>query len=488
MKLSITFKLVSIFFVIFILATLTTSLILNYLLNDAIIDDKASLIKKDANNIADIISIIETVEQFTFLEYNLNIYRQSIDAIIMIADKEGRIILSTPSIDTLPDIQLKLIYLADGSYKLPLKVQYEPILSDQGLTHEIGSFYDLLANESEKDIPWLIIRKALSFNNTIIGTLYIFSPTPEILKVKESFYEVFMIAAGISLLLTSVLIYIYSRWFIKPIINLRYATREVAQGNYTEIIESRSKDEIGELAKNFNEMTKNLQRLDTSRRDFIANASHELRSPMTSIKGFIDAITDEIVPKDKVNDYLSLIKMEINRLNSLVTSLLDTAKFEASDLILNLSIFDINSILRSTISKFEPNIIEKNLKIHANYQEKVLLVEADEEMIERVCLNLIQNSIKYTSQSGDIYINTKKRKSKVYVSIIDNGQGIQLDEINLIWDRFYKTDRSRGVDMIGVGLGLAIVKKILDAHEEFITVSSEPNIKTEFTFTLKAKG
>ena len=109
-------------------------------------------------------------------------------------------------------------------------------------------------------------------------------------------------------------------------------------------------------------------------------------------------------------------------------------------------------------------------------------------MIERVCLNLIQNSIKYTSQSGDIYINTKKRKSKVYVSIIDNGQGIQLDEINLIWDRFYKTDRSRGVDMIGVGLGLAIVKKILDAHEEFITVSSEPNIKTEFTFTLKAKG
>jgi signal transduction histidine kinase len=330
--------------------------------------------------------------------------------------------------------------------------------------------------------------KGLIENGKNKGTLYIFSPTPEILKIKKTFYKVFVTASLFSLILTALLMYFYSKLLIKPITKLKHVSSEVAKGNYKEKINKDSNDELGDLAVNFNEMTKNLERLETARKDFIANASHEMRTPMTSIKGFIDAILDGVVPDDKVSEYLLLIKTEINRLNSMVTGMLDVARFDSDELILKKSIFDINDLLRSTIVKFEPVLIEKKLKVHANYQDKVQPVEADAEMIERVCLNLIDNSVKYTSMNGDIYVETLRKRNKVYVSIIDNGQGINLDEINLIWDRFYKTDTSRGVDKVGVGIGLSIVKKILDAHGESITVSSEPNIRTKFTFSLNAKG
>jgi len=487
MKLSIKFKLVSIFVLFFVFASGLTALILSYLLNDAIIEDKANSFKDNANSIADFVSEIQSEEQFAFLEYYLNIYRQNINAIVMMSGTDGRIILSAPSVDSMPKLKERLILVAEGVYRFPVKEQYAVIPDSEEYRKEIGYFNGLLQDVAQDNVPWLVIRKSLKVNSETIGTLYIFSPTPEILKIKKSIYNVFGTAAALALLLTTILVYIYSRIFIRPISKLKHATSEVARGNYSEKIDSGPKDEIGELAVNFNEMTKNLERLERSRRDFIANASHELRSPMTSIKGFIDAILDDVIPKDKVNEYLTLIKTEINRLNSLVTSLLDIAKFESEELILNKTVFDINSLLRNTIARFEPAIIDKRLKIHASYQEKIQNVEADEEMIERVCLNLIQNSLKYTSANGDIYIKTKRKRDKVYVSIIDNGQGIKLDEINLIWDRFYKTDTSRGIDKVGVGLGLSIVKKILDAHEENITVFSEPNIKTEFTFTLNAR-
>lgn len=487
MRLSVKLKLVSIFTVFFIFSSLLAAVILNFFLDDAIIEDKADAIKDNANSIAQYVSYITSGEQFAFLEYYLGIYSQNINALIMISDTQGRIILSAPALDTVPLIQSRLVKVGDELYQFPVRQQYELIPLSEEFRREKGYFFGLLENAAENNAPWLIIRKALNIDSNIIGTLYIFSPTPEVLKIKESFYKVFAMAAAISLLLTTLLVYLYSQWFIKPIRYLKYASSEVAKGNYKENIEIKSKDEIGELAANFNEMTRNLERLENSRRDFIANASHELRSPMTSIKGFIDAILDEVVPREKVNDYLNIIKTEINRLNELVTKLLDIAKFDSQELQLNKTVFDINSLLRNIIARYEPSIIEKQLKIHANYQEKVLLVEADQEMIERVCVNLIDNSLKYTSVNGDIYIVTKKSKNKVYVSIIDNGQGIKLDEINLIWDRFYKTDTSRGIDKMGVGLGLSIVKKILDAHEEAITVSSEPNIKTNFTFTLNAK-
>lgn len=488
MRVSIKIKLVSIFVAFFLLTTGITAFIMDYLLDDAIIDDKARSISENTRTIVSYISKITAEDQFVFLEYYLNLYRQSINAVIMIGDIEGNIIMSVPSLDSMPSIMNKLSRVSANKYKFSLKEQFEIIPPEEEVRRETGYFFGLLDGINEENVPWLTVRNTITVDNSVIGTLYVFSPTPEILKIKNGFYKVFVTAALIAIFLTTILIYFYSRWFIKPITVLNQASREVAKGNYKEIIKTKSRDEIGDLTDNFNEMTKNLERLENSRRDFIANASHELRSPMTSIKGFIDAILDGVVPEDKTKEYLTVIKSEINRLSLLVTKLLDIAKFESEELQLNKAVFDINSLLRRTIAKFEPSIIDKKLFVHANYQEKVLLVEADEEMIERVCVNLIQNSLKYTSDNGDMYIVTKKKKNKVFVSIIDNGQGINLDEINLIWDRFYKTDTSRGVDKVGVGLGLSIVKKILDAHGEMIAVSSEPNVKTEFTFSLNAKG
>jgi signal transduction histidine kinase len=231
-----------------------------------------------------------------------------------------------------------------------------------------------------------------------------------------------------------------------------------------------------------------LQNIEEMRRGFVANVSHELRTPMTSIRGFVDGILDGTIPPEKQNQYLTIVKDETIRLNRLVNDLLDLARMEAGEVKLNISVFDINELVRKCVIKLESLLLEKGLTVDANFEEEDLPVKADSDSIERVIYNLMHNAIKFTPENGEIRVKTYVEKDKAIISVEDTGKGIAESEIPYIFERFYKTDKSRSADRTGVGLGLAIVRNIIVSHNETIKVESEEGHGTRFIFTLRSSS
>ncbi len=237
----------------------------------------------------------------------------------------------------------------------------------------------------------------------------------------------------------------------------------------------------------FNQMALALQDIEEMRRVFIANVSHELRTPMTSIRGFVEGILDGTIPQEKHNQYLNIVKDETYRLNRLVNDLLDLAKIEAGEVELDITTLNINEMVRKCVIKLEALLIEKDLSVDADFEEEELLAKGDSDAIERVLYNLMHNAIKFTPPGGKIGVITRKLKDRIEVTVRDNGIGIDPNELDHVWDRFYKSDKSRGRDKTGTGLGLAIVRNIINEHKQSISVRSEPGLGTAFTFTL-ARG
>ena len=246
-----------------------------------------------------------------------------------------------------------------------------------------------------------------------------------------------------------------------------------------------SRDEIGQLAQSFDQMAVALQNIEEMRRDFIANVSHELRTPMTSIRGFIEGILDGTIPPERQSYYLTIVRDETDRLNRLVNNLLDLARMEAGELELRPRVVNINEIIRVCIIKLENLITSKQIQVEANFDDENVFVSADPDAIERVIYNLVHNAIKFTPEGGSIAIGTVRKKDTVEISVKDTGIGIDPNDMDMIWDRFYKADKSRSKDKVGTGLGLAIVKNIINEHNQQIWVESEPGKGTKFTFTLR---
>lgn len=231
-------------------------------------------------------------------------------------------------------------------------------------------------------------------------------------------------------------------------------------------------------------MANALEKIEEMRRGFIANVSHELRTPMTSIRGFVEGILDGTIPEEKHRDYLNIVKEETMRLNRLTTDLLDLARMESGEMELHLISFNINELIRRSIIKMQSHIIQKNIFVQANFEKEDMFAEGDVDSIERIILNLIYNSVKFVAEGGKIILATKYYKDRILVSVEDNGIGISKEEIDLIWERFYKSDKSRGIEKKGTGLGLAIVKNIIQEHKQEIWVESELGKGTKFSFTL----
>jgi signal transduction histidine kinase len=280
-------------------------------------------------------------------------------------------------------------------------------------------------------------------------------------------------------------VYNFSKRITKPLKEISNAAKVIADGEFNKRLDITSQDEIGELAKSFNMMISALQNLEEMRRGFIANVSHELRTPMTSIRGFVEGIMDGTIPAEKHKYYLSIVNDETNRLNRLVNDLLDLAKMEAGEMPLTIKNFNINELLRRCVINMESLIVKKDLNIQADFEEENIFVYADKDAIERVIINLLHNAVKFTPRSGQIHIITARQKERVMISIADNGVGIEPDEVDLIWERFYKSDKSRSRDKSGTGLGLAIIRNIINEHKQQIWVESEPGRGTKFTFTLE---
>lgn len=278
----------------------------------------------------------------------------------------------------------------------------------------------------------------------------------------------------------------YSKRMARPLDEMAAASRRFARGDFSVRIrqEDDPTDEMGALIESFNKMADSLEQAEKRRSEFIANISHELRTPMTTIAGFADGILDGTIPQEDQSKYLRSIRDETRRLSRLVRDMLDVsqARSTASDPRRRV-VFDLTELILQTLLSFESRATQKDLDVDPQLPENHIMVRADKDAITQVIYNLLDNAVKFAAPGSCLVLRLYKDNGKAYVSIKDFGETIPPDDLPFIFDRFHKSDRSRSLDKDGVGLGLYLVRTIINSHDEDIAVRSEDGM-TEFVFTL----
>ncbi|WP_461207205.1 HAMP domain-containing sensor histidine kinase [Clostridium sp. DL1XJH146] len=367
---------------------------------------------------------------------------------------------------------------------------YDSLIGTQIITEDLSSLR--LGNSVEKrevfdDIlkePTHTYEVPVFYEDSFKGVILMNTAISQLKEPLQKVYDIIWISAVIAIILSSIVIYYFSqRIIINPLYKINNVAKKISSGEVNQRVNINSNDEIGELAIAFNTMADSLQRVEENRRQFISNVSHELRSPITSIKGFINGILDGIIPKEKENYYLTIVYEEIQRLTRLINDLLDLSAIQAGKLKMNIDKTSLNEVAEASILKFESIIKSKRIDMSVILEDK-LYVWADRDKLVQVLTNLIDNAIKYASEDGKIEVETKSRGSKVYISIYNDGPQIDEEDIKHIWDRFYKSDKSRTYKNSS-GLGLSIVRSIISGHGEEIWVKNHKNNGVVFTFTLK---
>jgi len=335
-------------------------------------------------------------------------------------------------------------------------------------------------------IPVLTVGVPLNIAGDIRGGIFLHSPIEGIRSTLSDVYRNVWRASLMSAFLAIILVYGISRMISKPLIQINDISREFALGNFKRRVKVTTKDEVGQLAKNFNAMADSLDKLEQMRRNFVANVSHELRSPLTSIVGYVQGVIDKTIQPEDQSKYLTVALDESKRLSKLISDFLDLAQIESGQFPLNISVFDINEKLRRILISKEENINKNTQRVEVCFDEEQCFVEADPDRIDQVIQNLVDNAVKFNKLGGRLFFRIWKHHGKVYVKIEDEGEGIPKDEIPMIWERFYQIEKLRNLKNDGKGLGLSIVKKIIEQHNENIWVNSILGEKTAFVFSLKA--
>jgi len=462
-------KLLTVNFVVILITFIILGIFLFSLLGDYVTSEKEEVLRYSGKKINEMTSmLIENHNPIVERLYRMNLesYGANTQSFIIVVDKEG-----------------KILAFSDSRYRMYegkqlSKEQYEETLKGNEIK-KIGNFGGMF------DETVLTVGLPLYYKGQIVGAVFLNSPIPDINRVNFDIFKLFMISASASIVAAFILIYFLSKSISDPIKAINKAAKTIANGHFDHRVTVRSKDEIGELSNTFNNMADSLQNLENMRRNFISNVSHELRTPMTTISGFVEGIIDETIPAEKHSQYLKIVLDETKRLSRLVNDLLDLAKMEAGEVNLDLREFDINEMIRIAIIKFENRIMEKNIHVSAYFGEEQNYVKADMDGIQRVITNLLDNAVKFCNVNGNIEISVTADNRKVYVSILNTGIGIAQEELKYIWDRFYKSDKSRSKDKTGTGLGLSIVKNIINQHNQGIWVDSKEGEYTRFTFSLE---
>lgn len=332
----------------------------------------------------------------------------------------------------------------------------------------------------------LIVGYPIEYNGNVLGGILMYISMPEI---QSSIMEVYKGIAAVMVVIFIIgvsLVYFSSKKLLKPILEMNEAAKEIASGNYDKRISIESEDEIGQLGQSFNYMAESIAAQEEKRKDLIANISHDLRSPLTSIQGFVSALLDGTIPYEDQERYLNIVLEESKRLNRIASDLVDLSVIQSEGAKLNLSEFDLNELIRTLIKYMEKRFIDKNAKTELIFAEEKSMVLADKDKIFRVMQNLLDNALKFIESGGRIQIETEiMNDNKIKVFVRDNGEGISDEALRNVFERFFKEDKSRNLDITGGGIGLAIAKDFIKAHGETIGVNSEKGKGAEFYFTLK---
>ena len=311
-------------------------------------------------------------------------------------------------------------------------------------------------------------------------------PMDPVFRDRTVFHEILFVALFVMLLISLIPLVIYRTSVFKPIMDLVNGVEAFSQGNLEYKIPQNSRTVLGYLSRSLNFMADRLNKNGQYQREVISNISHDFKSPLTSIKGYVEAMLDGTIPPEMHEKYLRIIDNEANRLEKLTGDLCTLSNLDMHKRELSIDSFDINQILRSCGETFEGSLAIRQIVLKFNFESQEQPVLADKQQIQQVIYNLLDNAIKFSPPLSTITIMTYCKNDKVFVSIKDQGYGIKTESLSRIFDRFYKEDVSRGKDRRGTGLGLSIVREIINAHGENINVISTEGVGSEFVFTLKA--
>lgn len=370
---------------------------------------------------------------------------------------------------------------------------------DKTCVHSSGSVPNIILNLASKGNYFEVGRMSERYNNiyytagtpfysgsgNIAGYVFISSPASLLESMWSELSSIFLFCAAIPILAMFVILYIITKRITKPVKLMSEAAVKMTAGDFSNRIPVNGDDEISELASAFNAMSNSLTQLESMRRSFVANVSHELRTPMTTIGGFIDGILDGTIPPKRQKHYLGIVSIEIERLSRLVQSMLCLAKLESGEQKVQLTEFNVIDLIGEVLISQEQRITVKQIEIEGLDSGTDIKLQADRDLIYQAVFNLTDNAIKFTPEKGVIsYDVSMDNEGFLHFKIRNSGKGIKPEELQYIFDRFYKTDKSRSVNKEGTGLGLYIVKTIVDIHKGHITVSSRPDMYTEFEIIL----
>ncbi len=317
-----------------------------------------------------------------------------------------------------------------------------------------------------------------------MGYVLVSSPAGDMREYILDNLRVSLICGLAVLMVIFVVLYVFTYRLVRPLKQMAIATRQFSKGNFSYRIRAKGQDEVAELATALNGMAISLSSEEDARRNFVANVSHELKTPMTTIAGFVDGILDGTVPPEKHDHYLQIVSDEITRLSRLVRAMLDLSRIESGQLTLHPTTFDLTEIIGSSLLTFEQTIEQKCLSIGGLEDGEPLSVSGDYDLLQQAVYNLVENAVKFTSEGGTVSFRINRQNGRVFCIIRNTGDGIPATELPHIFERFYKSDRSRGIDKTGTGLGLYLVKCIIDLHGGEITVRSVEHEYCEFVFWL----
>ncbi len=393
-------------------------------------------------------------------------WSQLVGADITVVDSRGEVFASSADIKNVPDNMVSTVISGDVFRKYT----------------KFGKYYDGMV---------YTIGMPIMFNGTIIGGIFYNSTMGNMFGSFDSFATMLLMSCLISALVAIVLIFTQTKKITKPIADINSAVLAIASGKFDRRLPVTTTDETGQLASSFNYMAESLEKLDNMRDSFISDVSHELRTPMTSISGFVGGILDGTIPPERHSEYLSVVLEESKRLSRMTSDMLEMSKMSSSEYKLDMKKFDICEVIRLAILNLENKIDQKSLEIDVSFAHEQINVLADKDSILRVIINLLDNAIKFSFENTKITISAWCDVSNAYVSVGNFGIGIEEKDLPHIFDRFYKTDKSRGKDKTGAGLGLSMAKNIMNLHNSRIWAESTSakegsGVKyTAFTFSLE---
>lgn len=347
-----------------------------------------------------------------------------------------------------------------------------------GSYYTVGNFYGQFEEKH------LSVVTPVTTDYVILGYVVIHMDISHIEDISNSFVNIAYILLLVLFLLSLIILIFFTMIVYRPIRKITVATEQFASGNLHYNLQVESEDEIGYLAASLSYMASELSKGEDNQKQLVANVSHDFRSPLTSIKGYLEAMKDGTIPPEMHEKYIGIVLNETDRLIKLTNNLLTLNNLNIDGMVLEREDFNINSIIRQTASTFEGRCKDKMIGIELALTGKSMYVNADKTRIQQVIYNLVDNAIKFSHNNSVIKIETTEKHGKLFVSVKDSGIGIPKESIGMVFDRFYKTDISRGKDKKGTGLGLSITREIIRAHGENINVISTEGVGTEFIFSL----